>query len=281
MKLFPRIRLLLYVSVGALVACAAMFGAGEAAAGHWHAVQNTEQLTPMQREIERQRQRLKSDEIEERRDALMRLSNLKRPDAARVAVAGLNDPTPIVRVTAAHAIMSLPPAEAATLILPLLQDKSEFVRREAAYALGESRSPSAVSALTNILTGDKEMTVRSAAATALGEIGDEAAVPTLVQVLAGQPGKKKQAKGEPNDFVKRSAAQSLGKIRSRAGVAVLITTVANETNDADLRREAATALGMIGDATAVPTLQTAFTSSDPYLSEAARAALKRIRLAAK
>jgi hypothetical protein len=38
---------------------------------------------------------------------------------------------------------------------------------------------------------------------------------------------------------------------------------------------------MIGDTTAVPTLQAAFSSSDPYLSEAARAALKRIKLATK
>lgn len=235
----------------------------------------------MQREIERQRQRLKSDDIEERRDALMRLSNLKRPDAARVAVAGLSDPAPIVRVTAAHAIMSLPQAEATTLLLPLLQDKLEFVRREAAYALGKTQSRSAVVALTNIVTSDREMTVRSAAATALGEIGDEAAVQTLVEILTGPAGNKKKAKGEPNDFLKRAAAQSLGRIKSRAGVAVLINTLSNEANDNDVRREAATALGLIGDTSAVPTLQAAFTSNDPYLSEAARAALKRIRLAGK
>lgn len=284
MKLFPQIRFrvpLLPLGAGALALVAAMFGADQASASHFHPVQSTDQLTPMQREIERQRQRLKSDDIEERRDALMRLSNLKRPDAARVAVAGLSDPAPIVRVSAAHAIKSLPPAEAATLLLPLLQDKLEFVRRETAYALGETHSRSAVAALTNILTTDKEMTVRSAAATALGEIGDEAAVQTLVEVLTGQPGKKKKAKGEPNDFVKRAAAQSLGRIKSRAGVAVLINTLSNEANDMDVRREAATALGLIGDSSAVPTLQAAYTSSDPYLSEAAGAALKRIRLAGK
>src|SRR5438132_12280366 len=63
--------------------------------------QSNEQLTPMQREIERQRQRLKSEDIEERRDALMRLGNLKRPEAASVAASILSDAAPIVRVTAA------------------------------------------------------------------------------------------------------------------------------------------------------------------------------------
>jgi len=51
--------------------------------------QNNEQLTPVQRELERQRRRLKSDDVEERRDALMRLVT-EAPDASRVAAAGLS-----------------------------------------------------------------------------------------------------------------------------------------------------------------------------------------------
>jgi len=61
--------------------------------------QGSDHLTPIQREIERQRQRLSSAEIEERRDALMRLANLKRPEASRVAAVGLKDPAPIVRAS--------------------------------------------------------------------------------------------------------------------------------------------------------------------------------------
>src|SRR5438309_11776129 len=99
-----------------------------------------ERSTPLQREIERQRLRLSSEDAEERRDALMRLGNLKRPEASRAAAVSLNDIAPIVRVTAAHAILSLPQEEAARLLIPLLQDKSEFVRRETAYALGVTRS---------------------------------------------------------------------------------------------------------------------------------------------
>jgi len=263
---------------GSLVLLAAMFGAGEVTARHSIVDQRNEQLTPIQRELERQRQRLKSEEIEDRRDALMRLGKLKRTDASRIAAGGLTDVAPIVRVAAAHAVLSLPPAEAAGLLIPLLQDKIEFVRRETAYALGETRSHSAAASLESVLLNDKETGVRAAAAVALGEIGDESSVQSLAQVLSGQPEKKKKkAKAGTNEFVMRAAARSLGQIKSRSSVGVLIATLTNDSNDSDVKREAATSLGLIGDPSAAPALEAAFTSGDPYLSEAARAALRRLR----
>ena len=263
---------------GSLVLLAAMFGAGEVTARHSIVDQRNEQLTPIQRELERQRQRLKSEEIEDRRDALMRLGKLKRTDASRIAAGGLTDVAPIVRVAAAHAVLSLPQAEAAGLLIPLLQDKIEFVRRETAYALGETRSHSAAASLESVLLNDKETGVRAAAAVALGEIGDESSVQSLAQVLSGQPEKKKKkAKAGTNEFVMRAAARSLGQIKSRSSVGVLIATLTNDSNDSDVKREAATSLGLIGDPSAAPALEAAFTSGDPYLSEAARAALRRLR----
>ena len=266
----------LSLKAGLFVLLAAMFGAGKTTARHLIG-QTNEQLTPIQRELERQRQRLKSDDIEERRDALMRLGNLKRPDASRIAAAALADVAPTVRVAASHAILSLPRAEAVTLLVPLLEDKMEFVRRETAYALGQTRSHSAAAPLENALLNDKETGVRAAAAVALGEIGDESSVQSLSQILAGQSEKKKKSKAGSNEFVMRAAARSLGRIRSRSGVGVLIATLTNDANDNDVRREAATALGLIGDPSAVPALRAAFTSDDPYLSEAARDALRRLR----
>ena len=242
--------------------------------------QGNDQLTPIQREIERQRQRLSSAEIEERRDALMRLANLKRAEASRVATAGLKDSAPIVRATAVHAVLSLPEGEGAAVLIPLLQDKLEFVRRETAYALGETRSRSAVEALSSLLMFDKETGVRAAAAIALGRIGDEAAVNALSQILSGTgPTKGKKKRASENEFVRRAAAHSLGQIRSRSSVRVLIAAIEDETNPSDVRREAATALGLIGDSSAIPSLRAALASADPYLSEAARDALRRLRIA--
>jgi HEAT repeat protein len=275
-KMIPQVRVPLF-KAASLVVLIALFSIGSNANGYLLAAQSNQQLTPMQRELERQHQRLKSEDIEERRDALMRLSNLKRADASRIAAAGLTDVAPIVRVAATHAVLALPQAESVPLLLPLLQDKLEFVRRETAYALGETRSHSAVAPLESVLLNDKETSVRAAAAVALGEIGEESSVQSLSQVLTGQSDKKKKSTAGSNEFVMRAAARSLGQIKSRSGVGVLVATLTNDANDNDVRREAAIALGLIGDQSAVPALRAAFTSNDPYLSEAARDALRRLR----
>ena len=237
--------------------------------------QANDRLTPVQQRIEIQRRRLSSSEVEERRDALMKLGAMRHPDASRAAISALNDPEPSVRVTAAHAIEALPASEAASALLPLLKDKQELVRRETAHALGATRSGSAVPQLIEILTNDKEAAVRAAAAMALGRIGDEAAVVPLVETLSDALAKKK-SKGGDNEFLMRAAAQSLGEIRSRAGVAGLIATLNNDTNPIDVRRAAATALGSIGDITAAPALKAAIASNDPYLSQTAKEALRRM-----
>jgi HEAT repeat protein len=242
--------------------------------------QTSDQLTPRQRRIEQQKQRLTSGEVDERRDALMKLGAMKHADASRAAVAGINDSDPMVRVTAAHAITSLPATEATTLLLPLLKDKLEFVRREAAYAIGKTRSRSAVQPLVELLATEKEVSVRTAAVVALGHIRDEAAVPALANLLSGVFTNKKSKKRE-DDFVMRSAAQALGEIRSRAGVLSLTAALTDEMNSFDVRRAAAEALGLIGDSSATSALEAASASNDPYLSEAAHAALRRLRLAKK
>ena len=235
-------------------------------------------LTPLQLEIEKQRVRLSSAEAEERRDAIIRLGAMQHPDASRAALAGLRDPLPIVRAGSVAAILSLPPAESAGYLLPLLQDKHEFVRREAAYGLGKTRGASAIPSLVELLQGDKIDEVRGAAAVALGEISNEAALTPLLTVLTGQsiaPGKKK-AKREQNPFVLRSAARALGRIGSRSSVPVLVATLQDEKLDDDIRREAALALGEIGDQAALPTLRSATSARDPYLAAAADSAIKSI-----
>ena len=239
-------------------------------------------LTPLQREIERQRARLSSAETEERRDAVTRLGAMRRPDASRAAVSALNDPAVIIRATAAHAVVSLPADEAAAAILPLLNDKKEFVRREAAYALGEARSRTAVEALTAALAHDKEAGVRGAAAVALGLIGDERAVNALSEALGRHiPGtgffsRITRAQTAENEFVRRAATEALGRIGSRAGVPTLIALLTDEHAGDDVRREAARALGLIGDPAAVPALRAALTARDPYLSRIAYEVLRKL-----
>ncbi len=232
-------------------------------------------LTPLQLEIEKQRQRLSSAEVEERRDALMRLAALRHPDASRVAVSALHDASAIVRATASGAVQWLPAEESAAALLPLLGDKDEFVRQEAAYALGRTKSRNAVTPLIERLSRDKKDGVRGAAAVALGQIADEAAVVSLAQVLSPQtalPGAK--ARKEKNVFVLRAAAVSLGQIASRAGLPALVAALEDERTADDVRREAARALGLIGDPAAKPPLRKVLMARDPYLSVAAHEALQ-------
>jgi HEAT repeat protein len=236
-------------------------------------------LTPLQLEIEKQRLRLSSVEIEDRRDALMRLRALHRVGASRVALSALKDATAIVRATAAASVLALPPEESVPNLIPLLSDKEEFVRQQVAYALGQTRSNSSVAALIERLT-DKKDSVRGAAAVALGEIADAAAVTSLAAVLNPNAGltesKKNKSKPERNAFVLRAAAHSLGQIGNRAGLPALILVLEDVKAEDDLRREAAVALGSIGDAAALPALRGVLAARDPYLSQSAQESIKKI-----
>lgn len=237
-------------------------------------------LTLVQIEIDKQRGRLNAPEIEDRRDAVVRLGVLHHPEASRAALVALKDPAAIVRATAVVAVLSLPAEESAASLIPLLDDKDEFVRQEAAYALGKTGSRTSVAPLILRLLGDKKDGVRGAAAVALGDIGDETGVVALAQVLrpelAMASSSKRNSKVKENVLVLRAAAHSLGQIGSRAGVPALMAAVLDEKSEDDIRREAAEALGLIGDPAALPALNTLSSATDPYLSAAASKASRRI-----
>ena len=260
--LVPLFVVLVYVSLG----------------GMFVSAQSSRSLTPIQIAIESQRERLASSDVEERRDAVMRLGNLHTAEASRAAVPALTDASPIVRATAVKAVLSLDPNESVSVLLPLLKDKDEFVRREAAYALGRTRSRSATAALSERLLTDKEDGVRAAAAVALGDIADEAAIVSLATTLAPELAERgsSKRKREQNVFVLRAAAVSLGQIGSRAATPALIAALSNEKLDSDVRREAARSLGRIADPAAAPALRAASTAADPFLAQLAYEALRKM-----
>src|SRR5215216_5438568 len=69
--------------------------------------QDSRNLTPVQLEIEKQQQRLSSSDVEERRDAVMKLGAMRLAVASRVALPALQDDAAIVRATAAKSILSI------------------------------------------------------------------------------------------------------------------------------------------------------------------------------
>ena len=86
---------------------------------------------------------IRTGSVEQKRDALFQIRNLRSETASRAAIPGLRDPDPIVRATAASSAVFLPKPEAIAALAPLLADKDPFVRKEAAYSLGKVESPDA------------------------------------------------------------------------------------------------------------------------------------------
>jgi HEAT repeat protein len=249
------------------------FGGSSAVLGQ---AESRQALTPLQSAIQQQQERLHTGDVEHRRDALMRLAALRHPDASRVAAPALADVSPTVRVAAATALTSLPAGEAVQLLIPVLKDKVEFVRQEVAYAMGKTGSKLAVAPLLELISTEKAPGVRAAAVVSLGLIGDETSVVPLAQLLAPALNGSSKSRVEKNEFVLRAAARSLGQIRSRAAVPSLIAALEKTDNPADVRREAAIALGRIGAAESVSALRNVLTSDDPYLAAAASESLKHI-----
>ncbi len=247
---------------------------------------------------------IQSGTIEQKRNALFEIRNLHTEPASRIATPALSDPEPIVRATAAASIALLPETETAVLLRPLLSDKDPFVRREAAYALRQNRTGIDTNALLKLMMEDKVIEVRAAAAVALGS-GDISAVDGLTAILARKP-----KRGD--EFLRRSAARSVGQIAeiARGGhgsattpkdflpekykeniitktatmsslsfskaVSALLKVASNSKEADDTRREAAFALGAIGDPSALSFLRANLTNNDNYLAEICREALLKM-----
>lgn len=248
---------------------------------------------------------IRTGNAEQKRNALSEVRNIRAEAASRAAIPALSDPDEIVRSMAAAAMVFLPPDEGSRLLLPLLKDKAEFVRRETAFALGEIRSAVTTPEVVGILQHDRSDIVRSAAAAALGKIGDALAVDALAAVLRKKPGSK-------DEYLRRSAARSLGQIAESvrgvtgqsatpqsflpeklkrsiasrsatslvpafsAAVGVLLRVGSNPKEAADTRREAAYALGSIGDESSISFLKANIGNADNYLAEICREALLKM-----
>ncbi|HEY7543439.1 MAG TPA: HEAT repeat domain-containing protein [Blastocatellia bacterium] len=217
-------------------------------------------------EIARLKARLSSGNEEERLDAAVALSAMRGEEAAVVLRAAIDDRSEKVRAAAINGLASMGDDESAPLIAASLrEDKSLYVRKEAAYALGHLRSSDAALSLINALR-DKNVEVRGAAAVALGELRDLSTIEPLIVAL-----------NDKSDFVRAKSARALGRMGRAASqaVAVLINLLSSD-EEGEVKRETAQALGLIGDRAALPALREASQSSDPLLSEAAAEAIKMI-----
>ncbi|MEP6703542.1 MAG: HEAT repeat domain-containing protein, partial [Acidobacteriota bacterium] len=130
---------------------------------------------------------IRDGNTEQKRDALLKIRNFRSERASRLAAPALRDKDPMVRATATASVVFLPKREASSALLPLLNDKLEFVRRETAYALGEVQDAAATAPLVGLMRNDKIFEVKTAAAISLGKIGDSAAIDSLLAILKTRP----------------------------------------------------------------------------------------------
>ena len=218
-------------------------------------------------EIARLTSQLNSSDEEERRGAVLALATLETPAARGLLVSALGDTSERVRAAALTALGELGDPSLAAEVAPLLiRDKSIFVRKSAAYALGRLHSPAGTAALVTALK-DKNVEVRGAAAVALAEYADAQAIEPLARALT-----------DKSEFVRAQSARALG-VNSRAARSAVQNLIRVLTSDPDYepKRQAAWALGEIGDQSALPALEAARRANDPYLSSAALTAIEKIK----
>jgi HEAT repeat protein len=202
--------------------------------------------------------------VETRRDAAARLGALEDAGATGGLVRLLEDPSEIVRATAAGQLGRRgDPSSAAFLASRLGRERRAFVRKEIAYALGAVADRSATAPLVARLEREKDREVRAAIAHALGEIGDSAGVAPLMRLL-----------GDKDEFVRRQAVVALGRL---GGPADTIAERLSGDASPDVRRHAAEALGRLGGPRAASALEGALRDDDPYVAAAAAAALDRLK----
>lgn len=252
-------------------------------------------------------ERIEFGEIDVKRNALFDLRNFETAAASRIATPALKDVSSIVRATATHSVIYLPKNEAAAYLLPLLSDVSPFVRRETAYALGKVGSPNALALLTKTFSKEKDREVKSAIVTALGQIGDVSAIQTLSRILL----KKRKSKDE---FLRRMTARAVGNIarqiqRQKKPIvtpgsflpenfktlkrpkyrrlfesfptfietnAALVKILQNPKESDDVRREAAFALGEIGDRSSIEPIKSFTSAKEYYLAEICKESLRKV-----
>jgi hypothetical protein len=182
------------------------------------------------------------------------------------------------------------------MALTRLKGNDPTLAMHGAEALGTMRHPDAIPALSAYLAAPLDAASGAAAAKALGTIGYKTAIPALTQALsAAQPEIRlasvmalRQIRGnldpmpllpllsDTDEKVRNQAVYTVGAFRDKRGVAPLIAVLGGDASG-EVRKNAAWALGQIGDLDAVPALVNAKTDKDTLVAGMAYAALARMQ----
>lgn len=171
------------------------------------------------------------------------------------------------RGPAIRALAGVGTPEAIRFLIEILESADpgdQNVKRDAAWALRESKAPEAVPALLEYLRTAPWQNERLYAIRALGKIGDARAVPALLEALNQYAPQSKH--------LRKQAARALAVFEDPE----IFRTLAQGLQDPspDQRARAAWALGEIGDPRALRALRQALEDADARVREVAAQSLK-------
>ncbi|MFO0636341.1 MAG: HEAT repeat domain-containing protein [Nannocystaceae bacterium] len=180
-----------------------------------------------------------------------------------------------------------------------LTGADSIAARNAAEVLGRFAHPDALMPLELAIHDDSlSEEARAAAATAVGSIGDYRGKDVLEGAITSESAAVREAAarglrairgnvdavvvvellGDAEETVVREAVLTVGALREASGIAALSDVVRDRTLSATVRRDAAWALGKIGDGSARDVLKTVEAQDESMLVRgAARAALGALR----
>ncbi len=157
--------------------------------------------------------KLKSEDVEERLDAIRTLGQMDDPKATEALVAAASDLDTRVRIKAIDALGHVQAKDATPLLVQQLfmRDTDLGTKRRILASLGKIGDRRATGPIMDFLSRDIDPAVRGNAIFALGDIGDPAALPSLEAL----------AKDGQDPLLRSLAAEAVRKIRARPAPAVV------------------------------------------------------------
>jgi len=187
----------------------------------------------------------KADKKSEKIEAISDLSSHKGDEVFNGLLKALDDKSPGVRATTVNALGALGDKRAIEPLLKILKEDAQEVRYVACGALGKLKAEEALPDLIDILSKDDSEMVRAAAAKALAAIGDMKAMNPLCEA----------AFSEKEIGARVSIIMALSAFPESDSLKTLDRLLSDD--EERIRRNAAVALGNLGDKRAIVILKEA------------------------
>lgn len=226
------------------------------------------------------------------------LRKIEGSQATESLIELLEDENSSMRIGAARALGNGQDGRAVVPLIGALQDENISVGSEAATSLGKLNDTRAIGPLIEALD-ENETPLQRTAAASLARIGEPAVEPLIKALASGKSerGAAAWALGEIGDVraaeplmqlfkssdekTRKNVVEALARLNDTGSVKQMIQILADRQEKSDLRMDAASALGALGDSRARSALLDAMTESDTMIQMRAAEALTELGKKAK